>query len=113
MNVSCIAEKECAAGAKLCGDAVVHVISRKPVHAIDLELQGLDDCLTNVCESEFLCWIRRIYLNAADQSNVSIFFQREQREEIGGVELEIDFTVYWGSLRLHVRDVEQGGVGPA
>jgi len=37
----------------------------------------LDDSLTDVRKSEFLFWICWIYANAADQSNVSIFFQRE------------------------------------
>ena len=63
------------------------------------ELQVLDDSLTDVSESEFFFGIRRIYANAPDQSNVPIFFQREQREKIGGVRVGTRFD---GSGRANV-----------
>src|SRR6266550_334788 len=113
MNVCGIAEKERATHAKLCGDAVVHVISRKPVHAIDRQLHVLDDSLTDIRKPEFFSAIRRIFTNAANQSNMPVSFEWKEREKIRVIELEIDLAVYRRSMGFDVGDIEQLGVSPA
>jgi hypothetical protein len=85
VNVCSVAEQKLATFPEPVGDSMMHAISRKPVHAPDVDAHPLDHRLANVAPRQILVLMLGVLAYRANESSASLVLQREHGEKIGPV----------------------------
>ena len=107
-----VAEQERAVLAKMIGDSMMHVVSREPVHAFDLDTHPVHDALADVVPGKVL--ISRLgFAHRADEPGMSVALQRKHGQEIVRIEADVQLVVHRRPFRGNVSDVKNMLVGPA
>src|SRR6202023_4207450 len=107
-----IAEQEGAAFAEMPRHPVVDVIGREPVHALDLDVEAVDEAKTDIIEGEIAARLG-LALDRADEPRPPGALQRKDRQELRLVEPDIQLAIHRAAARLDIRDVEDVRVGAA
>ncbi|GAB3784108.1 hypothetical protein GCM10028797_12620 [Dyella agri] len=84
---------------------VMHVVGREPVHLHDVESEMCDRAWTDVVERQFAVFIGG-FAHGADQAYAALFLEREDREKVGVVEIDMQLMVGGRALGLYVSDVK-------
>jgi hypothetical protein len=105
--LSGVAKKECAPLAELIGDAMMHLVGREPVHALDLDVHPIDDARAHVVPGEVLAVMVGVGAHRSNEARPSVFLQRKDGKKIARVERSVELAVHRGAARGDVRDVEQ------
>src|SRR5207253_5345322 len=85
VNVCGIAEQERVVFAEMIGDSMVHIVSREPVHALNVDTHPIDYALADVVPGKiFMSWLGFAY--GADEPRMSYAPQREHGQEVGRVQ---------------------------
>jgi hypothetical protein len=113
MDVRGIAEQESAAFPEVLRHAVVDTIGREPVHFFNLDFEILNDPAADVLELECINKLGAFIAHRADQPRTSLSGQREYREKIGLLEVDMEFIVKCWAGGFDIPDVEKVAVGTA
>ena len=97
MDVRGIAQQKCAALTEVIRHAVMHTVSRKPVHPVDLQLQVLDRAGADVLELQGFGMLGAFVPHCADQPRATFAGQREEREEVGFVQVDVQLAIDRGT----------------
>ena len=89
------------------------MVSREPVHLPHLELHVRHRQGADVVELQRLRMLGALVAHRADQPRTSLAGQREHREEVGLVEIDMQLAIDRRAFRLDVGDVEHLPIGPA
>ena len=100
VNVRGVAEQEGAAVAEVFGDAVVDAVGGEPVHALDVDVNPVEDALGDVVPGEIVVGLFGLFVaNGADETDAAVVVEREDGEEVGVVESDVEFAVGDGAGR--------------
>src|SRR5262249_58803714 len=99
-----VAEQEGAALAEILRHAVVDAIGREPVDFLDFDLEIVDDPPADVLEFERISMPSAFTSHRADQPRASCPGQRKYREEVGLLEIGMEFAVDRWAGGLDIRD---------
>ena len=110
MDMGGIAEQERATLAEVLRHPMMHVIGGEP---IDLDLEVIDRPAANVVELQRIGTVGTLVANGSDETSPAFAGQREDGEEIGLVEIDVQFAVDRGTGSIDVGDVEELPIGPA
>ncbi len=113
MDVGRVTEQERPALPEVVRDAVVHPVGREPVHLGHGDLHAVDGHMGDILEGEGLRMLGALVIDHAHEPHVALGLQREHREEVGLVEVEVEVAVHRFARGLHVGHVEQLAVGSA
>src|SRR5262249_6109071 len=113
MDVRGVADQEGAAFPEVPRHAVVDAISREPVDLLDFDLDIVDDPPADILELERISMLGAFASHGADQPRTSCSGQRKYREEVGLLEIGMEFAVDCWAGGLDIRDIEQVLVGAA
>src|SRR5215469_2861896 len=113
MDVRGVAEQERAALAEVLRHAMVDAIGREPVDLLDFDLEIVDDPPADVLEFERISMPGAFAPYRADQPRTSFSGQRKHREEVGLLEIDMEFAIERRAAGLDIRHVEQVLVGAA
>ena len=113
MNMRGVAQQERASLAKLLRDAMMNAVGRKPIDAFHFDLEILNGAAPHIFKLKMLVVLRRIVAHRTDQPRSAGVLQREHREEVGVIEVDVQFAVHRGSGGLDIRNIEQMVVGSA
>src|SRR5262245_10533835 len=106
-------EHEGAAFPEILRHAVVDAIGREPVDFLDFDLETVDDPPADILELERIGMLGAFASHRADQPRTALTGQRKYREEVGLIEIGMEFAVDRWAGGLHIRDIEQVLVGAA
>ena len=95
------------------GHAMVHVVGGEPVDLGDRELQVLDGPIADVVKGQFMTPVGQVLTYGAHQADAPRFLQRKDRQEVGFVEIDMEFVIGGRALRLDIGDVEEPGIRAA
>jgi hypothetical protein len=95
-----IAEQEGAALAEMFRHPVMDVIGRKPVHFLDANLEVFDCPIADVFEFECIGAVSALIAHGSDQAGFTFPGQRENAQEIGLVEIDVQFAIERGASRF-------------
>jgi hypothetical protein len=108
-----VTEQKGATLAEVLRHPMMHVIGREPIHLVDLDLKVVDRAAADVLEPERIGLIGAFVPHGSDQTSPAFAGQGEDSEEVGFVEVDMQFAVDRGTGRLDVGDVEDLAIGPA
>src|SRR5271166_7159661 len=112
-NMRGVAEQRGASLPKKSRHTVVHVISREPVHLVDLNLQVIDRPVADVLEPERLPALREWVLDGPDQPRAAHTGERKDRQEVCLVQINVQFAIDWRAGSLYVGNIEDLVIGAA
>src|SRR6185437_1013231 len=111
VNVRGVAEQENAAVAEVLSNAVVDAVRGEPVHALDVDLNPVEDALGDVVPGKIVIGLFGLFVaNGADKTDAAVVVQREDGEEVGVVESDVEFAIGDAAGRSDVCDVEEVAV---
>ena len=98
--------KKDAAGAKMRGEPMVHVVRRKPVDALDSDAKAVQDGAAHVGPFERAAGAGGSVLHRADEARVPCTLHREDRQKVRGIERDVQFMVHRRTAADRVGDIE-------
>jgi hypothetical protein len=105
VNVGRISEEKCSAAAEVVGNAVMHAVGREPVDAVDLHLHPLAELLAHIAPHQ-VALVLGIALYRAQQPSTVAPLHREDSQQVGLVERDVELVIGDGPLQLDVGNVE-------
>ncbi len=108
-----IAQQEDAPLAEAVGDAMMDAVGREPVHRANFHFHMLDGAGAHILESQGLRMRGAVAAHGPDQSRPALAFQRKHRQEVGLVQIDMQFAIKRRAGGVDVSDVEQLLVGAA
>ena len=113
VDVGGVAEQKCAARSEPLRDPMVDAIGREPVRLVDRHLQVLDRAIAHVLEPQFIATLGAFAAHRPDQARPALAREREDRQKIGLVEVDVQFAVDRRAGRHDIGDIEKLIVRPA
>lgn len=108
-----IAQQKRPALAKMLGNAVMDVIGREPVDLGDVDFQLFDHARADVSESKALALMQAHVTDRADQPSAPGSRQRKDGQEIGFVQIDMQFAIDGRAAPLDIGDIENVVIGAA
>ena len=100
MNVSGITQKKGASDPEALSHPVMNPVRREPVHGRNLHLQVVDGAVSDIVEAKRLGVIRAIISHSADQASPPRPCKRKDGQEVGFIEVDVQFAVDGGTGRV-------------
>src|SRR5262249_48150925 len=97
MDMRCVAEQEGAPFLEVLRHAVVSGIGREPVHLFDFDPEIIDDPAADILELERVGMLGAFVAYCSDQARASLSGQWKHTEEIGLLEINMEFAVKSGA----------------
>ncbi len=113
MDVGGVAQQEGPAVPEGGGHPVMDMIGREPVHPADLDVHPFEHRGADVRPAQAVLPGLRFRPHGADQARRAFGLQREDPEEVGLVQGDVQLAVHYRTFGLDIRHIEQLGVGPA
>jgi hypothetical protein len=113
VDVRGVAEEEGAAVAEAVGDAMVDAVGGEPVDVIHGELQVADGATADVVECRLAAFLLGVPVDGSDEAEAAFLLEREDGDEVGVFEVDVDLAVGGGAGGVDVGDIEQAGVRAA
>jgi hypothetical protein len=104
--MSGVAEQEDAAHTETFRDPVMHAIGREPVHRLDLDLEVANRLVAHILEAKRVRAGRPLAPHRADETGPTFVLERKYRQEVGLIQIDMDFSVDRRSRGLDVRDIK-------
>ena len=108
-----VAEQERSPFSEMLRHPMMHVIGRKPVDHPDLHLEVVDRPVADVTKRQRIGAVGALVAYRPDQACFSFSGQREDAEEIGLVEIDVQFAIQRRAGGFDVGDVEDLPIGAA
>ena len=108
-----IAQQEYAAFAKRVRNAVMHMVGRKPVDALDGNAHTLQQALAHVFPGEGPRGTRRVLAHRTDEAGATFALERKRTKKIHVVQRHVQLLVRHRAAGLNVGHVEDVRVSPA
>ena len=100
--------RKSAAVAEVLGDAVMDAVGGEPVDPLDVDVDPVEDALGDVVPGEVVVGLFRLFVaNRADEADAATVVEREDGEEVGVVERDVELAVGDRARGLDVGDVEE------
>jgi hypothetical protein len=90
---------------------VMDMIGRKPVHFPDIDLQVLDRPIADIFELKGIDAVRTLVAHGSNQPGSSLSGQGKDRQEIGLVEIDVQFGIDRWARRFNIGDIEDLPIG--
>src|SRR5580704_10369392 len=113
MDMRRVAQQEGASVAEMLRYAVMDTVGREPVYLFDLDLEVVDYPAADILEFERIGVIGAFVSHRPDQARAPLAGKGKHGEEVGLVEIGVQFAVYRRSGRLDIRDIEKLAIGGA
>ena len=108
-----IAQQESAALAEMLRHAVMHMIGRKPVDLFNLDLEVLDRPVADILEFQRFGMLGAFIAHRPDQARAASPGHGKDGQEVGLVQIDVQFAIDCRAAGLDIGDIEQLPVGAA
>src|SRR5258708_13151215 len=112
MDMRGVAQQDSAAVAEVLRHPMMDVIGREPIDLLDPDLEAIDRPAADILELERLGMLGALVPNGSDQTSPAFAGQGEDGEEVGLVEVGMQFAVYGGTGRLDIGDIKNLTIRP-
>src|ERR1700730_7895557 len=113
VDVRRVAEQEYSPFTEMFRYQVMHVIGRKPVDLLDVDLEVADRPVADVFKRQRIGTAGTLVAYRSDQARLSLSGQRKDAQEIGLVEVDVQFAIQRGAGGFDIGDVKELSIGAA
>ncbi len=113
VDVRCITQEECPAAPEMIRYAMVNFVGREPIDLVHSHLHLLQHLRAHIVPSELLVMLLRLASHGSDEAGSAVSLQREDCQQIGFVERDVELVVRDLAMKLDVGNVEDPFVGAA
>src|SRR5580700_9292635 len=111
MDMRGVAQQERSTLAKLLRDAMMNAVGRKPIHLLYFNPKIVKGSALHVFKFKMLVILRHVIAHRTDQTRSAALLQREHREKVRIIEVDVQFAIHGRSGSLDIRNKEQMVVG--
>src|SRR4051794_9972868 len=100
VDVCGVAEDKRTSLSKPIGDPMMHAVCREPIDPLDVETDPFEDALAHVVPRQLAVVVLTVGAYRADETRSPVGLQREDNQEIGGVQRAVQLPVHDRAARL-------------